>query len=175
MILQRAFSQESAFVQSTYLTFGKVWSLAKNEKSVIIPCILSGGSSELTFSDCETQKASADKLYSKELLAYFSQGNSIESVTHVSIPIILNRPNFPDTYQMCVKYKKVLNHNSKHSVHQNVNIQEKSYKCNELDKMIHEFSHCTLYNKSDTAENCNKYRSSNHRDASIKHLNRKTV
>lgn len=59
---------EFTFVQSTYLTFCKVWSLAKNEKSVIVPCILSGGSSELTFSDCETQKASADKLYSKELL-----------------------------------------------------------------------------------------------------------
>lgn len=138
-------------------------------KSIIVPCILSRGSSELIFSDCETQKASADNSIPKNCqLTFPKETSGIESVTHVSIPIILTCPNFPDTYQMCVKYK-VLNCSSKHSVHQNVNIQEKSYKCNQLGKMIHESSQCTLYNKSDTAENCSKHRSSNHRDASIKH------
>lgn len=47
------------------------------------------------------------------------------------------------------------------------NTPDKSYKCNEIGKVIHEPCQCTPHDTSDTSENYNKYRFGNHRDASV--------
>nr|XP_034348517.1 zinc finger protein 525-like [Arvicanthis niloticus] len=88
----------------------------------------------------------------------------IESVTHASIPIIYTCANFPENHRVSGKYEKILYQGTKH---QPVNIQEKSYKCNEFGKMIHESSQCIPYDTHDTAENCSKCRYGKHKDASV--------
>jgi KRAB domain-containing zinc finger protein len=90
-----------------------------------------------------------------------------ESVTHSSIPIIHNCANFPENHRISGKYEKILYQVAKHIVHQHVNIQEKSYKCNEFGKMVHESSQCPPYDTHDTAENCSKCRYGKNKDASV--------
>ncbi|KAL6047054.1 hypothetical protein STEG23_026848 [Scotinomys teguina] len=74
---------------------------------------------------------------------------------------------FVENHHICGKYKKFLDQGSKHIVHQHVKIQEKSYKCRELGKRIHESSQYTTYDTNDTAENYSKYRCGNHKSASV--------
>ncbi|OBS65868.1 hypothetical protein A6R68_05591, partial [Neotoma lepida] len=62
---------------------------------------------------------------------------------------------FVEYHRICDKYGKVLDQGTKHIVHEHVNIQEKPYKCNDLGKMVHEFSLCTPNDTSDITENCN--------------------
>ncbi|KAK7796745.1 hypothetical protein U0070_020339, partial [Myodes glareolus] len=51
--------------------------------------------------------------------------------------------------------------------HQHVNKEKESSQCNDLGKVLHDLSTCTLYRTSETTENSNNYRCSNHRDASV--------
>ncbi|XP_041510400.1 zinc finger protein 660-like [Microtus oregoni] len=62
------------------------------------------------------------------------------------------------------KYGKVLDQGSKYIVHHHVTIQEKSYKCTELGKTLHESSQCTSYDTSESAENYKNSTRVNHRD-----------
>ncbi|XP_076783976.1 zinc finger protein 54-like isoform X2 [Arvicanthis niloticus] len=71
---------------------------------------------------------------------------------------------FVENHRVSGKYEKILYQGTKH---QPVNIQEKSYKCNEFGKMIHESSQCIPYDTHDTAENCSKCRYGKHKDASV--------
>ncbi|XP_038195481.1 zinc finger protein 54-like [Arvicola amphibius] len=52
-------------------------------------------------------------------------------------------------------------------VYQHVNKEEESSQCNELGKMLHDPSTCALSRTSETTENSNNYRCSNHREDSI--------
>ncbi|XP_059107631.1 zinc finger protein 54-like, partial [Peromyscus eremicus] len=74
-------------------------------------------------------------------------------------------------------HEKVLDQGSKHIVYEFMNIQEKSHKCSELGKMIHESSQCTTYSTSDITENCSEYRCGNSMEASIdsSNLNRHRI
>nr|XP_042123172.1 zinc finger protein 54-like isoform X11 [Peromyscus maniculatus bairdii] len=74
-------------------------------------------------------------------------------------------------HRICHKYGKVLDQGTTHIVHEHVNIQKKAYKCNDLDKMIHELSLCTPHDTSDTTDNCNKYRFATHSHASVESSN----
>ncbi|KAK7809250.1 hypothetical protein U0070_025659, partial [Myodes glareolus] len=52
-------------------------------------------------------------------------------------------------------------------VHQHVNNEKKSHQCNELGNVLQDLSTCALNKTSETPENSNDCRCSNHRDASI--------
>ncbi|KAM7340490.1 hypothetical protein ACRRTK_001105 [Alexandromys fortis] len=52
-------------------------------------------------------------------------------------------------------------------VYQQVKAEKESSQCNDLGKMLHDPSSCALYRTSETTENSNNYRCSNHRDASV--------
>nr|XP_048308176.1 zinc finger protein 54-like isoform X2 [Myodes glareolus]XP_048308177.1 zinc finger protein 54-like isoform X2 [Myodes glareolus] len=73
---------------------------------------------------------------------------------------------FVENHCVCGKYEKVLDQDSNYIIHQHVTIQEKSFKYNQLGKMLHESSQCIPYDTSDSAENCSNYTCGNHRDAS---------
>eukprot|EP00073_Rattus_norvegicus_P043377 XP_017445400.1 PREDICTED: putative zinc finger protein 56 isoform X4 [Rattus norvegicus] len=60
---------------------------------------------------------------------------------------------FVENHRISGKNEKILYQGTKHIVHQHVNIQEKSYKCNKFGKMVHESSQCIPYDTRDTAEN----------------------
>ncbi|XP_026634167.1 putative zinc finger protein 66 isoform X1 [Microtus ochrogaster] len=82
---------------------------------------------------------------------------------------------FVENHCVCGKYENVLDQDSNYIICQHVNIQEKSYKYNQLGKMLHESSQCTPYDTNDSAENCSIYTCGNHRDASTdsSNLNRR--
>ncbi|XP_076789614.1 uncharacterized protein LOC117708940 isoform X6 [Arvicanthis niloticus] len=67
---------------------------------------------------------------------------------------------FMENHPICRNYKKVLDEDTLYSVHEPVNIQEKSSKCNELSKSIHESTQSTPHK-------------TNHRDASLQFSNLK--
>ncbi|XP_051063517.1 zinc finger protein 664-like [Phodopus roborovskii] len=69
------------------------------------------------------------------------------------------------------KCEKQFHQDTKHFIHDHQNIQEKIYKCNELANVIRESWQCTPYDTCDTADNYNKYRFGNHRDACFATLN----
>eukprot|EP00073_Rattus_norvegicus_P033459 XP_008757048.1 PREDICTED: zinc finger protein 501-like isoform X1 [Rattus norvegicus] len=73
---------------------------------------------------------------------------------------------FVENHRISGKNEKILYQGTKHIVHQHVNIQEKSYKCNKFGKMVHESSQCIPYDTRDTAENFSKCRYGKHKDAS---------
>ncbi|KAL6049479.1 hypothetical protein STEG23_016601 [Scotinomys teguina] len=52
-------------------------------------------------------------------------------------------------------------------VNQHVKTEKESCRCNELSKVLHDLSTYALYRTSETTENSNNYRCSNHRDASV--------
>ncbi|XP_040590045.1 zinc finger protein 54 isoform X2 [Mesocricetus auratus] len=72
---------------------------------------------------------------------------------------------FVENHFMCNRYEKISDQDIKRILHEHVNIQEKSYKCNVFGQVIHESSQCIHYNTSDTTENCLQERFGNHRDA----------
>ncbi|XP_052025641.1 zinc finger protein 239-like isoform X2 [Apodemus sylvaticus] len=74
---------------------------------------------------------------------------------------------FVENHRISGKYEKILHQGTKHIDHQHVNIQEKSYNCNEFGKMVHESSQCTPYDTRDTAENCSVCRYGKYKDASV--------
>ncbi|XP_055469565.1 zinc finger protein 54-like [Psammomys obesus] len=74
---------------------------------------------------------------------------------------------FVENHRIYGKYEKSLFQGPKHIICPHVNIQEKSYKCNEPGKLIHESSQCIPHDTSDTAGGYNQYRSGKHNDASI--------
>ncbi|KAK7796744.1 hypothetical protein U0070_020338, partial [Myodes glareolus] len=51
--------------------------------------------------------------------------------------------------------------------HHHVKNEKQSCQCNELGKVLHDPSTCAFYRTSETTENSNNYRCSNHRDDSI--------
>ncbi|XP_052034079.1 zinc finger protein 320-like isoform X2 [Apodemus sylvaticus] len=67
---------------------------------------------------------------------------------------------FLENHLICGRHRKVLDQYTERNVHEHVNMQEKSYKCNELSKMIDESTQSTPYK-------------TNHRDASLQSLNLK--
>ncbi|GAB1300593.1 Zinc finger protein 944 [Apodemus speciosus] len=76
---------------------------------------------------------------------------------------------FVENHCICPKYDKVLDQETQHFVHKNVNIQEKSYKCYEHGKIIHEFTQSILYQAyfRDTcvkSSNVNRHESGNTRE-----------
>ncbi|EDL99747.1 rCG22993, isoform CRA_b, partial [Rattus norvegicus] len=80
---------------------------------------------------------------------------------------------FVENHCICGKYEEVVDQSSKHIVYQHANIEEKSYKCHELGKMLYDSSQSLLYNTSDTTENCKIYGSDNQWDHSNESLNLK--
>ncbi|KAK7809219.1 hypothetical protein U0070_025628, partial [Myodes glareolus] len=52
-------------------------------------------------------------------------------------------------------------------VHQQVKTEKECCQCDELGKVLHDPSTCALYRTSETTENSNNYRCSNHSDASL--------
>ncbi|XP_052618816.1 zinc finger protein 54-like isoform X3 [Peromyscus californicus insignis] len=77
---------------------------------------------------------------------------------------------FVENHCICGKYEKVLHQDTKHFIHDHENVKEKSYKCNEFGKVIHEFCQCRSYDTGDTEENY-KYSFFSHRDACVETLN----
>ncbi|KAM7340498.1 hypothetical protein ACRRTK_001113 [Alexandromys fortis] len=65
-----------------------------------------------------------------------------------------------------VDYCMQENYGMCNTVPQHVKTDKESRQCNELGKMLHDPSTCALYRTSETTENSNNYRCSNHRDAS---------
>ncbi|XP_013210937.1 zinc finger protein 675-like [Microtus ochrogaster] len=61
----------------------------------------------------------------------------------------------------------VENYGMCNTVPQHMKTDKESHQCNELDKMLRDPSSCALYRTSETTENSNNYRCSNHGDASI--------
>ncbi|XP_051031934.1 zinc finger protein 883 [Phodopus roborovskii] len=82
-----------------------------------------------------------------------------------------NNVLFVENHCSSGKCEKQFHQDTKHFIHDHQNIQEKIYKCNELANVIRESWQCTPYDTCDTADNYNKYRFGNHRDACFATLN----
>uniref|UniRef100_A0A8C2LKH9 KRAB domain-containing protein n=1 Tax=Cricetulus griseus TaxID=10029 RepID=A0A8C2LKH9_CRIGR len=69
---------------------------------------------------------------------------------------------FVENHRTCGKCEEILHRGTKHFIHDHENIQEKTYKCNELGKVIHESCQCTPYNTNACVEtlNINRHKSS---------------
>ncbi|XP_051063508.1 zinc finger protein 54 isoform X2 [Phodopus roborovskii] len=77
-----------------------------------------------------------------------------------------------ENQQMCNNSEEVLDEGSKHIIYENVTVQQKSFKCHELDKMLHESPEWTLCKTNNTTENCYKYRQiQNHGNEYIESIN----
>ncbi|XP_051031939.1 zinc finger protein 54-like [Phodopus roborovskii] len=78
---------------------------------------------------------------------------------------------FVENHHICLKGEKVLHEETEHFIHDHASIQEETYKCSELVKVVLESCLHTPDDTSDPVENYSKYRFGKHRDASVVTLN----